>query len=58
MPRCSARATGVGAESRFLGLDVNGREVSFAENVLYQLHDGKIVQVWPVIDKAAIGAQL
>jgi len=43
---------------RFLGLDVNGRKVSFAENVFYEFRDGKIVRVWSVIDKTAIEAQL
>ncbi|MGK9170553.1 ester cyclase [Inquilinus limosus] len=43
---------------RFLGLDVDGRTVSFSENVFYEFRGGKIVQVWSVIDKAAIEAQL
>src|SRR5690606_33538449 len=43
---------------RFLGLDVNGRRVAFAENVFYEFEDGKIVRVWSVIDKTAIEAQL
>ena len=42
----------------FLDLPVNGRRVSFTENVFYEFRDGKIVQVWSVIDKAAIEAQL
>lgn len=42
----------------FLGLDVNGRRVSFAENVIYAFRDEKITQVWSAIDKAAIEAQL
>ena len=42
----------------FLGLGVNGKRVSFAENVFYEFRNGKIVQVWSVIDKAAIEAQL
>ena len=42
----------------FLGLDVNGKRVSFAENVFYEFREQKIVQVWSVIDKAAIEAQL
>ena len=42
----------------FLGLDVNGRKVSFVENVFYEFRQQKIVQVWSVIDKAAIEAQL
>jgi predicted ester cyclase len=43
---------------KFLGLDVNGRRVSFSENVFYQFRDEKIGLVWSVIDKAAIEAQL
>jgi len=42
----------------FLGLPVNGEAVTFAENVFYQFREGKIVEVWSVIDKAAIEAQL
>ena len=42
----------------FLGLPVNGKRVSFAENVVYTLQGGRIRQVWSVIDKAAIEAQL
>ncbi len=42
----------------FLGLSVNGRRVNFAEHVTYEFRSGKIVQVWSVIDKAAIEAQL
>ncbi|MBR0984024.1 ester cyclase [Bradyrhizobium liaoningense] len=42
----------------FLGLAVNGKRISFCENVFYAFHDGKIRQVWSVIDKAAIEAQL
>ncbi|WP_298877918.1 ester cyclase [uncultured Bradyrhizobium sp.] len=42
----------------FLGLAVNGTRVSFCENVFYEFRDGKIQQVWSVIDKAAIEAQL
>ena len=42
----------------FLGLPVHGKKVSFTENVFYQFREGKIEQVWSVIDKAAIEAQL
>ncbi|MCC8940267.1 ester cyclase [Bradyrhizobium sp. Arg68] len=45
-------------KGKFLGLDVDGRRVAFAENVFYEFREGKIVQVWSVIDKAAIEAQL
>lgn len=40
------------------GLPVNGRRVQFAENVFYTLRDGRIAQVWSVIDKAAIAAAI
>jgi predicted ester cyclase len=42
----------------FLGLPLHGKRVSFAENVFYQFRGEKIAQVWSVIDKAAIEAQL
>jgi predicted ester cyclase len=42
----------------FLGLSVNGKKISFAENVFYEFRTERIVQVWSVIDKAAIEAQL
>jgi len=45
-------------KGKFLGLDVNGKRVSFAENVFYEFRGEKITQVWSVIDKAAIEAQL
>ena len=43
---------------RFLDLDIDGRKVSFAENVFYEFRDRKIVEVHSVIDKPAIEAQL
>ena len=42
----------------FLGLAVNGRRISFCENVFYEFGNGRIRQVWSVIDKTAIEAQL
>jgi predicted ester cyclase len=45
-------------KGKFLGLQVNGKRVSFSENVFYQFRGEKIEQVWSVIDKAAIEAQL
>jgi predicted ester cyclase len=40
------------------GLAVNGRKVRFSENVFYRFSGGRIAQVWSIIDKAAIEAQL
>lgn len=58
-PRIAARlkfdCTPVGT---FLRLAVNGKRVSFCENVFYEFSDGKIRQVWSIVDKAAIEAQL
>jgi predicted ester cyclase len=42
----------------FLGLQINGKRVSFTENVFYEFRGEKIWHVWSVIDKAAIEAQL
>ena len=42
----------------FLGLPVAGRRVRFAENVFYEFRAGRILEVWSVIDKAEIEAQL
>lgn len=39
-------------------LPVNGKWVSFTENVFYEFRDGRIDKVWSIIDKAAIAAQL
>ncbi|SDP55668.1 ester cyclase [Phyllobacterium sp. OV277] len=45
-------------KAEFLGLSVNGRKISFAENVFYQFKSSKIVSVWSILDKTAIEAQL
>jgi predicted ester cyclase len=42
----------------FLGLRIDGKRIAFTENVFYAFREGKIVQVWSVIDKSAIEAQL
>ena len=45
-------------KGKFLGLDINGKRVSFAENVFYEFQRAKIWKVSSVIDKAAIEAQI
>lgn len=40
------------------GLPVNGRRVSFSENVFYEIADGRIHDVRSLIDKAAIASQI
>lgn len=40
------------------GLPVNGKRVSFTENVFYEFRANRILQVWSIIDKAAIQAQI
>lgn len=42
----------------FLSLSMNGQRVPVCENVIHAFRDGKIQEVWSVIDKAAIEAQL
>lgn len=48
---CTPKAT-------FLGLPVNGKRVFFTENVFYRFNREKIDEVWSIIDKAGIEAQL
>jgi len=58
-PRVAARlAFECAPKGEFLGISVNGRKVSFAENVFYEFRGPKIASVWSVIDKTAIEAQL
>ena len=45
-------------KGEFLGMSIDGRTVSFGENVFYTFRGSKIALVWSVIDKAAIEAQL
>lgn len=45
-------------KGEFLGLKINGRSISFSENVFYEVNNGKITNVFSVIDKAAIEAQI
>jgi len=42
----------------FLGLPVNGKRVSFTENVFYEFRNDLIERVWSIIDKSAIEAQI
>jgi predicted ester cyclase len=42
----------------FLGLPVNGRRVTFTENVFYRFREDRIEEVWSIVDRAAIEAQL
>jgi predicted ester cyclase len=58
-PRVAVRlAFKCSPKGKFLGMSINGRTVSFAENVFYEFNDSKIASVWSVIDKTAIEAQL
>lgn len=45
-------------KGELFGLPVNGKRVSFTENVFYRFTGGKIDTVWSVIDQAAIAGQL
>jgi predicted ester cyclase len=45
-------------KGNLFGLPVNGKRVSFTENVFYEFRDGRIEKVWSIIDKAAIESQL
>jgi predicted ester cyclase len=43
---------------RFLGLPVRGKRISYSENAFYLFDGEKIGQIWSVMDKMAIEAQL
>ncbi|PLC50906.1 ester cyclase [Pollutimonas subterranea] len=42
----------------FLGVPVNGRRVVFHEHAFYTLREGKIAEVFSLIDKTAVEAQV
>lgn len=42
----------------FLGLEPTGRQVSFPEHVFYRFDERRIAQVWSLIDKDTVRAQL
>ena len=42
----------------FLGIDTRGQRISFAEHVFYRFHEGRIQEVWSVIDTDGIRRQL
>ncbi|MEN4904401.1 ester cyclase [Luteimonas sp. TWI1437] len=48
----------VTSRGEFLGLPVNGRRITFCEHALCAFRDQKIHEVWSIIDKAAVEAQL
>lgn len=41
-----------------VGFAPTGATITFSENVFYRFHDGRIGEVWSVIDRAAIERQL
>ncbi|KAJ3806145.1 putative ester cyclase [Lentinula aff. lateritia] len=45
-------------EADFRGHAPNGQKISFVEHVFYQFENGKIRQVWSLLDDRAIHAQM
>jgi predicted ester cyclase len=45
-------------QGEFLGLQPNGKSIAFSERVFYRLRGGKIHEVWSLLDRPAIEAQL
>ena len=45
-------------QSEFLGLQPTGKSISFSEHVFYRFRDGKIYEVWSLLDRPAIEKQL
>jgi predicted ester cyclase len=44
-------------QSEFLGLQPNGKSISFSEHVFCRLRDRKIYEVWSLLDRPAIEEQ-
>ncbi len=42
----------------FLGQQPNGKSASFSEHVFYRFRDGKIHEVWSLLDRLAVKEQL
>lgn len=42
----------------FLGVEVDGGRAAFAEHVFYRFEDGRIREVWSLIDTDAVRAQV
>jgi predicted ester cyclase len=58
-PRLAARLLfDCSPKGEFLGLNVDGRRVSFTENVFYEFKGSTIAKVWSIVDKLAIEAQI
>ena len=45
-------------KGEFFGLPINGKRVQFDENVFYRFEDGRVRQVWSVIDRKSVEDQL
>ena len=45
-------------EREWRGLRPNGKPIAFAEHVFYAFRDGRIAEVWSLLDHAAIEQQL
>ena len=45
-------------QSEWLGLQPNGKSISFAEHVFYKFRDGKIYEVWSLLDVPSTAEQL
>lgn len=44
-------------QGSFLGIEVDGRRMAFAEHVLYRLREGRIERVWSLLDRDAVRDQ-
>jgi predicted ester cyclase len=45
-------------EHEFLGFSPNGQRIAFTEHVFYRYREGRIANVWSLIDRKAIEQQL
>ena len=42
----------------FIGLVTDGRRITFSEHVFYRFSDGRIVEVWSLLDRWSVAEQL
>ncbi len=44
-------------QGSFLGIEVDGRRMAFAEHVFYRFREGRIDRVWSLLDREAVRSQ-
>lgn len=53
---CRIHFPNVTLEKEFLGQQPTGKSISFSEHVFYKFREGKIYEVWSLLDERAVAA--